>query len=47
MEWTRPTFVEISLAGEVTAYANIDTMITPPPEKRDLPLVSRACQDEA
>ena len=29
MEWTKPTFVEISLSGEVTAYANVDSPVQP------------------
>ena len=29
MEWTKPTFAEISLSGEVTAYANTDTTVQP------------------
>ena len=24
MQWSKPTYVEISLSGEVTAYANTD-----------------------
>ena len=29
MEWTKPKFVEISLSGEVTAYANTDSAVQP------------------
>ena len=29
MQWSKPTFVEIALSGEVTAYANSDSTHQP------------------
>ena len=38
MEWTKPTFFEISLSGEVTAYANMDSLVQPTIESGKRPV---------
>ncbi|MAV37483.1 MAG: pyrroloquinoline quinone precursor peptide PqqA [Planctomycetaceae bacterium] len=43
MEWTKPNFVEMSLSGEVTAYANTDSTVRPAtdPSERPRPRTDR------
>ena len=33
MQWTKPEFTEISLAGELTAYVNTDDQMRMPQER--------------
>lgn len=33
MQWTRPEFTEITLGGEVTAYVNVDDVVSPTDER--------------